>query len=67
MSRPFNENIRLVKELTEEMLKLADRGDHYRNDASCGILYGVLRDTAYRLRKLADEECDKHKQAGKWD
>ena len=48
------------------MIALADEGDRDRNDDSCGIVYGVLRDTAYRLRKLALAECEKHKENGKW-
>lgn len=67
MSKPFNHNLHRLLELTREMLALSDEGDRDRNDASCGILYGILRDTAYRLRKLAQEECRKHQQAGKWD
>lgn len=49
------------------MLALADEGDRDRDDDSCGILYGVLRDAAYQIRKLAEQECEKHKTAGKWD
>ena len=64
---PNNENLQRVLRLTREMLALADEGDHDRDDDSCGILYGVLRDTAYRLRTLAESECMKHKKAGKWD
>ena len=67
MSESFNQNIQRVNELTREMLALADEGDRDRNDDSCGILYGILRDMAYRLRKLSDEECERHKTAGKWD
>ncbi len=67
MSSSFNENLLRTVRLTREMLALADEGDRDRNDDSCGIVYGVLRDTAYRLRRLAEEECDKHQQAGKWD
>ena len=67
MAAPFNENLMKTVRLTREMLALADEGDRDRNDDSCGIVYGVLRDTAYRLRKLAEEECDKHRQANKWD
>jgi hypothetical protein len=66
MSHPFNENLLRVKRLTNEMLALADDGDQHRDDATCGVLYGILRDTAYRLRKLADEECEQHKRSGKW-
>ncbi len=67
MRRANNQNLLKVIRLTREMLALADEGDRDRDDASCGIIYGVLRDSAYRLRNLAEKECDNHKQAGKWD
>ena len=67
MNEPFNDNLVKTIRLTREMLALADEGDRDRNDVSCGIIYAILRDTAYRLRKLATEECDHHRQAGKWD
>jgi len=67
MRRSFNDNLRRTISLTREMLALADEGDRDRNDDSCGILYGIMRDTAYRLRALAQKECDKHKSAGKWE
>ncbi len=67
MSRPYNDNLRRVLRLTNEMLALADEGDGSRNDPSCGILYGILRDQAYRLRKLTDAECQKHRDANQWD
>ncbi|MBT3221477.1 MAG: hypothetical protein HN348_20540 [Proteobacteria bacterium] len=63
----YNDNLLKTIRLTQEMLALADEGDRDRNDVSCGIIYGILRDTAYRLRKLATEECHLHRQAGKWD
>jgi hypothetical protein len=67
MAETFNENLLRVSRLTREMLVLADEGDRDRNDDSCGILYGILRDSAYRLRALVEEECERHKKAGKWD
>lgn len=67
MGEPFNDNLCRLVNLTREMMALADEGDRDRDDASCGILYGILRDTAYRLRALAQEECEKHRTAGKWD
>jgi hypothetical protein len=66
MAETYNENLLKVIRLTREMSALADEGDRSRNDDSCGILYGILRDMAYRLRGLAVEECEKHKKAGKW-
>jgi hypothetical protein len=67
MAETFNLNLVKTIRLTREMLALADEGDRDRDDDSCGIVYGVLRDTAYRLRKLAEAECEKHKLAGKWE
>ncbi len=64
---PYNENLLKLQALTKEMLALADEGDRDRVDDSCGILYGILRDTAYRLRSLAEKECEQHEQTGKWD
>ncbi len=67
MGRPFNDNLMKTVRLTREMLALADEGDRDRDDDSCGILYGILRDTAYRLRDLAERECNKHRESGKWE
>lgn len=63
----YNNNLLRTIKLTQEMLALADEGDRDRVDDSCGILYGLLRDMAYQLRKYAEDECKKHKEAGKWD
>lgn len=67
MSQSYNDNLVQVLALTEQMLSLAERGDQDRNDASCGILYGILRDSAYRLKRLAELECTSHREQGKWD
>ena len=67
MSKPFNENLRRLLALTSEMLAFAERGDLDRDDATCGIIYGVLRDAAYKLRQLAAEELNRHMQMDKWD
>jgi hypothetical protein len=67
LTKPYNENLKRLLRLTREMLALSDEGDRDRNDPSCGILYGILRDAGYRLRRLAEEECQKHRTAGKWD
>ena len=66
-ARPCNANLVRVLSLTREMLALADEGDRDREDPSCAIVYGLLRDMAYRLRKLAEEECSRHRASGKWD
>ena len=48
------------------MLELADKGDAAREDTGCGILYGVLRDSAYKLKKLAEKEKKAHIEKGQW-
>ena len=67
MAQTFNENLLKTIRLTREMLALADEGDRDRADDSCGIVYGVLRDAAYQIRKLAEKECEHHKNSGRWD
>jgi hypothetical protein len=67
VSKPYNDNLRKLLQMTRDMLALSDEGDRDRNDDACGIIFGILRDTGYRLRKLAEEECEKHREKGKWD
>lgn len=53
-------------DLAREMLILSDEGDARREDAGCGVLYGVIRDSAYRIRQLAEEEREAHIKKGSW-
>ncbi len=53
--------------LTREMIILADEGDANRKDASCGVLYGMLRDSAYKLKSLAEKEKILHVQNRLWE
>jgi hypothetical protein len=64
--RPCNRHILRTLQLTDEMLSLADQGESDREDNGCGILFGVLRDTAYKLRKLAETERRNHVRKGWW-
>ena len=48
------------------MIRLAERGDAEREDVGCGILYGVLRDSGYKLKQLAEKEKGTHKNKGWW-
>jgi hypothetical protein len=52
--------------LTREMIRLADQGDADREDIGCGVIYGILRDAAFKLRRLADEEQHRHQAKGGW-
>ena len=61
-----DKNIKKTLELAEDMINLADQGDAYRKDVGCGILFGVLRDSAYKIKQLAEEEKQKHIKKGWW-
>lgn len=52
--------LRRVIELSQEMIDLAYAGDACRTDAGCGIVFGSLRDKAYKVRKLAETELQRH-------
>lgn len=61
-----NKGIIKSLDLAREMLILSDEGDSFREDAGCGILYGVIRDAAYKIRQLAEAEKDAHIKKGWW-
>jgi len=61
-----NKHIRDTLELVEKMIRLANRGDEDREDTGCGILYGILRDSAYKIKRLAEQERDMHVNKGWW-
>ena len=63
----YNECIKKVLELSREMIILADEGQAASEDDGCHLLYGVLQDCAYKLRKKAEEEKDAHSRTGKWE
>jgi hypothetical protein len=61
-----DQNIQRTILLTQEMIRLADKGDAEREDVGCGILYGILRDSAYKLWRMAEEEKKRHQAKGWW-
>ena len=64
--KPCDESIRETIGLAEKMLKTADKGDAVREDNGCGVLYGVLRDSAFKIKKLAETEREAHIKKGWW-
>ena len=62
MGHPSDECLKKTLELAARMLELADQGDAVRQDVGCGVLYGVLRDAAYRIKRLAEAERQAHTQ-----
>jgi len=61
-----NEMLRKTLQLTEMMAELADLGDGARKDVGCGVLYGLLRDSAFKIRKVAEQEKEDHIRKGWW-
>lgn len=51
-------NLKKVITLCYQMLELADHGDQERNDPGSGVVYGTLRDAAYKVRRLAEKELE---------
>jgi len=61
-----NKNIEKAIKISEAMIELANTGDMDREDVGCGILYGILRDAAYRIKKTAEAEKAAHIKKGTW-
>ncbi len=59
-SEETDDNLKNLISLCGQMLDLADRGDAERTDAGCGVVYGTLRDSAYKMRQMAKSELQKH-------
>jgi len=66
MTRPCNDKIVQTLDLVDHMIEIADEGDMVREDDGCGVLYGVLRDSAFKIKKLAEEEKEAHRRKGWW-
>lgn len=66
MIKACDENIRQTLALARQMMSLADKGDAEREDVGCGILYGLLRDSAYKLMQMAEAEKRAHMRKGWW-
>lgn len=64
--KPCDRNIQKTLVLADDMIKLADDGDSEREDEGCGLLYGILRDSAYKIKKMAEAERESHKRKGWW-
>lgn len=58
--KPEDEMIKRTIEIAERLREIADEGDAVREDAGCGVLFGVVRDSAYKIKKMAEEELEVH-------
>jgi hypothetical protein len=48
------ETIHRTLDLADKMLSLADEGEATRDDVNGGVLFGVLRDSGYKIKSLAE-------------
>jgi hypothetical protein len=64
--KPCDENIKKTLELVKDMLGIAEKGNTDREDDGCGILYGVMLDSAYKIKQIAEAEKEKHIKKGWW-
>jgi len=53
-------NIEKVIDLCNEMIRLADLGDDAHLDDDCCVFTSALRDSAYKIRRLAKNELVRH-------
>ncbi len=65
--KPSNKNILKVLDHARKLLFIADKGDLQREDDGCGVLYGIVRDSAYKMKTEAEKEIAHHKEFGNWD
>jgi hypothetical protein len=67
LKKKCDKNIARTIDLAEEMIKLAQSGYKQLEDPGCGILYGILLDSGYKLLDLAQKEKHSHMQKGWWN
>ena len=61
-----NEHILNALDLARQLIILADEGEASARDDSCAVLYGIIRDCAYRIRMQAEREVELHQTNGTW-
>jgi hypothetical protein len=59
-------NIARTIDLARKMIELAQTGYENHEDPNCGVLYGILLDTGYRILALAEKEKKAHIKKGWW-
>ena len=53
--------------MANELTRLAADGELASRDDSCAVLYGIVRDCAYKIRARAEWEKERHISLGLWD
>ena len=66
MLKNCNEQIKKALRVSKQLMVLADEGDACTGDDGCSVLFGVVRDCAYKIRGEAEREREAHKAQGTW-
>lgn len=61
-----NINLDELLKVANMLLEVSNNGDMDRDDSSCGVLYGIARDSAFKIISQTEQEILKHKESGKW-
>jgi len=64
MSDEMIERLQESVELSGVMLDLAERGVGGCQDDGCLVVYGIIRDCAYKIRASAESELKEHRSQG---
>ncbi len=67
MKQSCNEHIKESLDLVRSLIILADEGERDSSDDGCRLLYGVIRDCAYKIKYEAERERNAHQTNNKWD
>lgn len=60
MALPCEKHIDEALEIARHLTILADEGELASTDDGCRVLYGVVRDCAYKIRAQAEREREAH-------
>jgi hypothetical protein len=66
MDNPNNKYILKALKIANDLIGLANNAEVLGNDNVCGILLGVMRDCAYKIRRQVERECEKRTAKGQW-
>ncbi len=60
MTEKGTAHLKEALELSGKMMDLAERGVEGCQDDGCLVVYGIMRDCAYKIRTSAEQELQEH-------
>lgn len=67
MARRCNDNLRQALDLSDRMIRMADRAFEGGVDEESRQLLGLVWEMAMKLRSRVEKECERHRASGGWD